>query len=344
MPGPVAGMWDVDDLLREPESVGVLAGRPLVTVAVDGGGGLDGLADRLGALPAVTVGVATPGAVPTAGGTVGVDIVLTGTPDPPAPWVWCADVAATVEHLRARAAANPTAAVALVQLLRLSARLDVAGGLVAESFVYGLLQAGEEHRRWLAGRPPRRPRPAGRAVVVERDGAVLEVELHRPEVRNAFSAQMRDELVAAFELVAADPTIEQVRVRGAGPSFCSGGDLDEFGTAEDPSQAHLVRTTRSAARTLLGCAGKTVFAVHGACVGAGLELAALAGRVEADPGTTFLLPEVAMGLVPGAGGTATLPKRIGRHRTAYLALSGLPVDAGTARRWGLVDEVVPARG
>ena len=354
-PATAIGAADLRRLLDEPEGVGVFAGRPLVAVRLDGDADLGSLLHRLAGVPAVTVGVAPAGDLATVAGTPavgGLDVLLTEsslteTSGPPAPWVSCADVADAVAVLSGRAAANPTAAVALVQLLRLSARLDVAEGLVAESFVYGLLQAGAEHRRWLARQSARRRRSArsqDRAVRLERHGAVLEVELHRPEVRNAFNARMRDELAAAFELAAADATLGEVRVTGAGPSFCSGGDLDEFGTTTDPSVAHLVRTTRSAARSMLPCADRVVFAVHGACVGAGLELAALAGRVEADRGTTFVLPEVAMGLVPGACGTATLTRRIGRHRTAYLALSGLPVDAGTAARWGLVDEVTAVAG
>jgi enoyl-CoA hydratase/carnithine racemase len=62
----------------------------------------------------------------------------------------------------------------------------------------------------------------------------------------------------------------------------------------------------------------------------------------AHPDTTFRLPEVAMGVVPGAGGTASIPRRIGRHRTAALALSGLLIDAPTALRWGLIDRIDPS--
>ena len=119
-----------------------------------------------------------------------------------------------------------------------------------------------------------------------------------------------------------------------GPDFCSGGDLNEFGTLTDPATAHLVRTTRSAAR-LLGVVGDRVVAhLHGACVGAGIELPALAGRIVAAPDTRLQLPEVAMGLIPGAGGTATLPRRIGRHRTAWLALTGHFVERGHAHARG----------
>jgi enoyl-CoA hydratase/carnithine racemase len=79
--------------------------------------------------------------------------------------------------------------------------------------------------------------------------------------------------------------------------------------------------------------------LHGACVGAGVEIPALAGRVFATPDTRVRLPEVAMGLIPGAGGTASLPRRIGRHRTAWLGLVGAWLDATTALAWGLVDEI-----
>lgn len=74
-------------------------------------------------------------------------------------------------------------------------------------------------------------------------------------------------------------------------------------------------------------------------VGAGIELAAFANRVLAAPDTVIRLPEIEMGLIPGAGGTASLPVRIGRERTAYLALTGDPLTAEEALEWGLVDEV-----
>ena len=80
--------------------------------------------------------------------------------------------------------------------------------------------------------------------------------------------------------------------------------------------------------------------MHGACVGPGIELPAYAGRVVAASDTRVRLPEVAMGLVPGAGGTVSIPRRIGRWRTFYLSLSGEYLDAATALAWGLVDEVV----
>ncbi|MFZ0833281.1 MAG: enoyl-CoA hydratase/isomerase family protein, partial [Mycobacterium sp.] len=74
-------------------------------------------------------------------------------------------------------------------------------------------------------------------------------------------------------------------------------------------------------------------------LGSGLEMAAFCGRVEADPQSQFGLPELALGLIPGAGGTVSITRRIGRWRTAYLVLSGKSVTASTALVWGLVDVV-----
>ena len=133
--------------------------------------------------------------------------------------------------------------------------------------------------------------------------------------------------------------IEEIVLSGVGTSFCSGGDLDEFGTLPDPATAHAIRTTRSAARLLARCAERVRVEVHGACVGAGIELPAFAARVSAREDAFALLPEVTMGLVPGAGGTVSLPRRIGRQRTAWLGLSAEKLDAETARDWGLFDEL-----
>jgi enoyl-CoA hydratase/carnithine racemase len=150
---------------------------------------------------------------------------------------------------------------------------------------------------------------------------------------------VRDGLVAALELAVLDDTVAEVVLGGAGRCFSAGGDLDEFGTAPDPVTAHFVRTFGGAARLLHRVARRTTARVHGVCVGAGIELPAFAHRVVAAPDAAFRLPEVAMGLIPGAGGTVGIPRRIGRWRTLYLALSGRTVSAHTALAWGLVDEV-----
>jgi enoyl-CoA hydratase/carnithine racemase len=79
--------------------------------------------------------------------------------------------------------------------------------------------------------------------------------------------------------------------------------------------------------------------VQGACIGAGIELSAFAATITAAKGTFFRLPEVAMGLIPGAGGCVSIPRRIGRQRAAFMALSGRDVDTEQALEWGLIDAI-----
>lgn len=234
---------------------------------------------------------------------------------------------------------SPVAALALVTLLRRSCGLSVPKGLLAESAVYGTLQAGKEFRSWRRS-VERRPRCESESPVlaVRRDDE-LHITLNRPERRNAFDSAMRDALAEQLTLAMLDTTIQRVRLDGAGPGFCSGGDLDEFGTATDPAVAHLVRLERSVGSLIDQIRDRVTVRLHGACVGSGIELAAFAGAVVADPTTSISLPEVSMGLIPGAGGTVSLVRRIGRHRTCELALSGRSIDARTALDWGLVDEL-----
>lgn len=235
--------------------------------------------------------------------------------------------------------AFPRASTALALLLR-GARQPVDHGLATESAVYSVLQSGPEFAAWRADHPVRaREEPDRPTVRIERDGARVLVTLSRPAVHNACNARMRDELLDALALAHGDASVREVVVAGDGPSFCSGGDLDEFGTFPDPATAHMVRLARSVGRVIAAMSDRVTARIHGACTGSGIELPAFAGRVVAAPGTTIALPEVGMGLIPGAGGTVSLPRRIGRHRTAWLALSRRPIDAETALGWGLLDAV-----
>ncbi|HEY5888589.1 MAG TPA: enoyl-CoA hydratase/isomerase family protein [Acidimicrobiales bacterium] len=244
--------------------------------------------------------------------------------------LWDDDVAAAVEQ-------NPRASAACVRLLT-DRPSSIEDGLVAESLAYAELQAGPEFALWLDERGPVTPVPSPEPVLLDREGDHLTITLNRPESHNAVDIALRDGLFEALELVEADPTLT-VTLKGAGPSFCSGGDLREFGTFPDPASAHAIRLERLPARALAAVADRVTARVHGHCVGAGAELAAFCHRVVAHPGTTFRLPEVSMGLVPGQGGTVSLPRRIGPQRSAWLALTGRPIDVAKALEWGLVDEL-----
>jgi enoyl-CoA hydratase/isomerase-like protein len=243
-------------------------------------------------------------------------------------------------RLRASVERSPRAALACGQLLRQTPALPTTPALAAEAAAYSLLLGGPEFARWLAERGAPRDRPAPQHPVrVSRDGGRLTIVLDDPGRRNAFSARLREALLEAVQLAEADETISDVRISGAGAAFCSGGDLDEFGTATDLVAAYLVRLERAPWRVIDRIAPKVTVHAHGACIGAGTEILAFAGRVIAAPDSFFALPEVRMGLVPGAGGSVSVPRRIGRWRAAWLMLTGDRLTADVALRWGLVDEV-----
>lgn len=262
-----------------------------------------------------------------------------GTGVPPGS-VAAADPHERLTAIRAAVAANPRAALVLREVLRTTEDLPVPAALDVESYAYSTLLGGAEFARWLGARRPRPlPPQTAEPVLLDRTDDRLHITLNRPERRNAYDRRLRDALVDALRVALLDDTVGRVVLDGAGPAFCSGGDLDEFGTAPDLATAHHVRTRAGAGRLIHRLAGRVEVRVHGACVGAGVELPAFAGRVVARPDAVFRLPEISMGLIPGAGGTVSVPRRIGRHRTLYLALTGETLTAETALAWGLVDEI-----
>lgn len=234
---------------------------------------------------------------------------------------------------------SPYASTTLAAVLRCTARLPVADALTVESLAYSTLLGGAEFQQWLGPRPSPRAILGDEPVVLTRRGDRLHIELNRPDRHNAFGRAMRDGLIEALAVAESDHDVTEVVLTGRGPSFSSGGDLDEFGSFADPVSAHMVRTARSAGLAVHRIADRVEARVHGAVVGAGVEVAGFAHRVVASPDAWFCLPEVGMGLIPGAGGTVSVPQRIGRWRAAWMALTGVRLDVGTALAWGLVDEI-----
>jgi enoyl-CoA hydratase/carnithine racemase len=281
------------------------------------------------------------GALPTTG-LDEFDILLGTDPRAPAPWVGLtpetidgaiAELAAVVEH-------QPVAAAVAAQVLRMTLELSFDQALALESLGYSMLLASEGFRAWRAATPVRARGDADEPrVSLTRDDGVLHIRLTRPGLRNAVDARMRDALVEALEFARIDPDAAPVTLSGEGPAFSAGGDLDEFGQADDPGRAHAIRVLRSGAGLVHALSARVTARLHGPCVGAGIEIPAAAGRVIAKPGAFFRLPEVSMGLIPGAGGTASIPRRIGRQRACYMALTGRDIDLKTALAWGLVDAV-----
>jgi enoyl-CoA hydratase/isomerase-like protein len=214
-------------------------------------------------------------------------------------------------------------------------------GVVTESLAYSTLQAGPEFARWLADRGPAHMPDIADPVQTRRDGNTLRIAFNRPQRHNAFSTDARAALLEALTVAQLDSSVDEVVLTGNGPSFCSGGDLAEFGTFSDPASAHLARTRYSPALALDALTtrlGKACRAeVHGQVLGSGLEMAAFCGHIVCAPDAVFGLPELGLGLIPGAGGTVSVTRRIGRWRTAYLVLTGLRIDVPTALSWGLAD-------
>lgn len=250
------------------------------------------------------------------------------------------------EHAQAlirNISACPFAAALLVQLLRNSEQLDMPTALAMESLTYATLQSGPEYLAWLAAnRAPAlvQPTDAGAAVLTERAADTVKLTLNRASNRNAINMEMRDALNEAFALVAMDASIASVVVNALGKCFSIGGDLSEFGSVTHPVSGYLVRDLALPARHLLKVRERVQFHVHGACIGAGIELPALATRLTASPNSFFQLPELRFGLIPGAGGCVSIPRRIGRQRAAWLMLSGKKLSAAKALEWGLVDALV----
>jgi enoyl-CoA hydratase/carnithine racemase len=218
-------------------------------------------------------------------------------------------------------------------------------GVITESLAYSTLQAGPEFARWLGERGLVRGPVIVDPVVAQRDGDTLHIRFNRPHRHNAFSTDARAALLEVLAVAQLDPSVTGIVLSGNGPSFCSGGDLAEFGTFADPASAHLARTRHSPALVLDALTARLGRAcrarVHGRVMGSGLEMAAFCGWIEAQGDSVFGLPELGLGLIPGAGGTVSVTRRIGRWRTAYLVLSGRTIDADTALAWGLVDAVAP---
>lgn len=169
---------------------------------------------------------------------------------------------------------------------------------------------------------------------------VATITLDRPERLNAINMAMRDQL---WEHLAACRDIPEARVivfRGEGRAFSAGADISEFGTAPSIMASRQARHDRDVWWELLNHRCVTIAALHGYCFGAGLELPLCCDVRIASDDATFALPEVTLGYIPSAGGTQTLTRLIPPGVAAGMILSGEPIDAASAARWGLVDRVV----
>lgn len=290
---------------------------------------------------AIIAGVDREGELPNAS-AADFDLLLTPAPSPPAPWVYVAASAlqSKLDSFAANVRNAPYAAGVLRHVLRITESMPFADALAVESLAYSTLLGGAEFRAWRAAHTPHQVNNQG-GVVYERDNDHVILTLNSPDTHNAMTAAMRDSLCEALAAVLDDPSEPIVTLRGAGACFSVGGDLNEFGANLDLAQAHTIRTTRSVARLVHELGARATIVFHGACIGSGLEGPAAAARRVAAEGAFFQLPELKMGLIPGAGGTVTVPRAVGRHRAFAMMLGGARVSAATALDWGLAHAIAP---
>ena len=236
----------------------------------------------------------------------------------------------------------PLTAMVLVQHLRSSQHLSLENRLIAESLAYATVQNGPEFNSCLASDKDQSKKVTDNdhPLKIEMTDTELSISLDDPDNQNAIGVVMRDALCEALDLALINSDIEKVNLTGNGRVFSTGGDVAEFGEVSDPATAHWIRSLRLPATRLAKLTDKLSIHVNGPAIGAGCEILAFGQRVTASPNAWFQLPELKYGLIPGAGGTAGLPKRIGRQKTAYLALSMKKINADIALDWGLIDEII----
>ena len=186
------------------------------------------------------------------------------------------------------------------------------------------------------------PSDALQTTAYSKTGPVAHVVLDRTDAINAYNVQMRDELYGVMEAVRDDPEVRVAVLSGAGDrGFCAGADLTEFGTAPSQVVAREVRWERDVWGLFLSLEKPLVAALHGWVVGSGVEIACLCDIRIASEDAVFRMPEVALGMLPAAGGTQTLPRIVGVDRALRMMLECGPVDAIDARSMGLVHRIVP---
>ncbi len=178
-------------------------------------------------------------------------------------------------------------------------------------------------------------------VLYAKDGSVVRIVLNRPKQINAFNVQMRDDLFAALEAARDDPDVRAVLISGAGDrGFCVGADLTEFGSTPSQAVARQVRWERDLWGLFLTFTKPLVAALHGFVIGSGVEIACLCDIRIASESATFRMPETALGMVPAAGGSQTLPRVMGQGDAMDVLLANARVSASRAKSTGLVHQVV----
>ena len=175
-------------------------------------------------------------------------------------------------------------------------------------------------------------------VDVESEGGVTRIFLNRPEKVNALNSELLEQLRAAFLSFSESPDVRVVVLGGRGKAFCGGADVKELSALTGSNAGSFVQKIHAVCEAIRGLPVPVVARLHGAVIGAGLEIAAACDlRIAAD-GTKFAMPEVRLG-IPSVVEAALLPRLMGSGRAAWLVLTGEAIDARRAYEWGLIEQI-----
>ncbi len=179
-------------------------------------------------------------------------------------------------------------------------------------------------------------------LIYEKKNNLAYVTLNRPQALNVYNIKMRDELHQILGAIKDDPEIDVAILKGNGEkAFCAGADLSEFLSAPAPVFARNARFDRDIWGLFLSLPQPVIAALHGYVLGSGIEMSLCCDLRIASTDAQFGLPEVALGIIPAAGATQTLPRFIGRARALELLLTGRWIKADEAYEFNLVNQVVP---
>lgn len=173
---------------------------------------------------------------------------------------------------------------------------------------------------------------------VEREGLVARIFLNRPEKANALTSRALDELERALRELARDRSLRTVILGGRGRTFCGGADREELSNLTAQTAGAFVTRIHEVCQAIRELPVPVVARLHGAVIGAGLEIAAACDLRVAAEGTRFAMPEVRLG-IPSVVEAALLPRLMGSGRAAWLVLTGEAIDARRALEWGLIEEI-----
>jgi 2-(1,2-epoxy-1,2-dihydrophenyl)acetyl-CoA isomerase len=185
-------------------------------------------------------------------------------------------------------------------------------------------------------------------VLYEARAGVALITLNRPQALNSFTRRMHEELRGALDRIGADRSIRAAVITGAGRGFCAGADLAEFDVSPGPNRVEradpgpvIEQLFNPTVRRLMELRVPTVAAVNGVAAGAGASLAMTCDLAVASPSAVFIQAFSRIGLIPDAGGSWFLVKKLGLARAMGCAMLGDKVGAQDAKEWGMIWDVAP---